>query len=151
MSTLDNNNNFKIDLSKFNKIDKPLIEPLNYDFASQNKALNQIYDNMREQRTKKEEYKSKVLETLCNIEKNTSNLNTVVELIKDSNENQEEIINIITELLMLSKETNQEEARSKFKKIMNKITNIKDSADTINQLVTLGSTIYAVLKANGIV
>mgnify|MGYP004501721307 CR=1 FL=1 len=84
-------------------------------------------------------------------EKNTSNLNTVIELIKDSNENQEEIINIITELLMLSKEINKEEARSKYKKIMNKITNIKDSADTINQLVTLGGTIYAVLKAYGIV
>lgn len=98
-----------------------------------------------------EEYKNNVLNTLISIEKNTASLTNLVDLIKNSNENQEKILCIINELLSLSKEKDKGKAGEKYKSVMKKITDLGENADTINKLYTFGTTIYSVLQASGIV
>lgn len=91
-----------------------------------------------------------MLNTLIRIEENTANLNTIVELVKNSTIDQKEILNIINQLLLISKEKDKKEAESKYKKVMGKIATLGENADTMNKLYTFGSTVYAILKANNI-
>lgn len=98
-----------------------------------------------------EQYRNNILNTLMSIEKNTAGLNTIVELVKNSNENQDEILKIINELLLISKEKDKEKARTKFTASMKKITDLGENADTANKLYTFGTTIYTILSSSGIV
>lgn len=112
--------------------------------------MKEVLEQADEAAKRREEYNQDVLSTLKGIEKNTASLTNIVELIKNSNENQDTIINIINELLLLSKENNAEEAESKFKGILSKITSLAEGADTITKLFTFATTIRTILQANGI-
>lgn len=150
---MDINNSFADMMKNFdyNSLNIP-----QYDMRSYRTDL--LKDNFMEETLKqadeaakrREEYNQDVLNTLKGIEKNTASLNNIIELIRNSNENQETIINIINELLLLSKENNIEEAESKFKGILSKITSLAEGADTITKLITFATTIRTILQANGI-
>lgn len=96
------------------------------------------------------EYKNNVLNTLISIEKNTANLKNIVELVKDSNENQEKILMVINDLLLLSKEKDKDVIEKKYTTIMKKISDIGENADTMNKLYTFGTTIYTIINSFGI-
>lgn len=93
-------------------------------------------------------YKSDILETLKNIESNTSSLKTIVDLLQDSNENQEDMLKIIIEILELTK-LDKNAAEGKFKKIIGGITQATNSADTMMKLFSILVTVYNWLHAAG--
>lgn len=91
---------------------------------------------------KTQEYQKKSLEVLQSINENTANLYTVVELISRSNDKQDELISLITEVLSLAKAKSKEEADTMFKKIMGKINDTADSVDSIIKIVGWATTVY---------
>ena len=91
---------------------------------------------------KTQEYQQKSLEVLQSINENTANLYTMVELINQNNEKQDELIALMTEILSLAKAKNKSEADSLFKKIMGKINDTADSAETMIKIVGWATTVY---------
>ena len=91
---------------------------------------------------KTQEYQQKSLEVLQSINENTANLYTMVELINQNNEKQDELISLMTETLSLAKAKDKAEAESMFKKIMGKITDTVESADSIIKIAGWVTTVY---------
>ena len=91
---------------------------------------------------KTQEYQQKSLEVLQSINENTANLYTMVELINQNNEKQDELIALMTEILSLAKAKNKSEADSLFKKIMGKINDTADSVETMIKIVGWATTVY---------
>lgn len=91
---------------------------------------------------KTQEYQQKSLEILKSINENTANLYTMVELISQSNDKQDELISLMTEILSLAKAKSKDEADTLFKKIMNKINNTADSVESMIKIVGWATTVY---------
>ena len=91
---------------------------------------------------KTQEYQQKSLEVLQSINENTANLYTLVELISQSNDKQDELIALTTEVLSLARAKSKEEADTMFKKIMGKINDTADSVDSIIKIVGWATTVY---------
>lgn len=89
-----------------------------------------------------QEYQQKSLEVLQSINKNTANLYTIVELISRSNDKQDELIALMTEVFSLAKAKSKEEADTMFKKIIGKINDTADSVDSILKIVGWATTVY---------
>ena len=91
---------------------------------------------------KTQDYQQKSLEILQDINQNTANLYTIVELISQSNDKQDELISLTTEVLSLAKAKSKDEADTRIKKIMSNINNTADSVDSMIKMVGWASTIY---------
>ena len=81
-------------------------------------------------------------EVLQAINENTANLYTMVELISQSNDKQDELISLMTEVLSLAKAKSKEEADTLFKKIMSKINDTADSVESMIKIVGWATTVY---------
>lgn len=90
------------------------------------------------------------MEILKGIERNTANLNEIISLLKNGNEKQEEIFDVIVEMLEIAKEKDKEKAQNKCRKVMSKITNLMNDVKTMTTLYSFGTTIYSILPANNI-
>lgn len=91
---------------------------------------------------KTQEYQQKSLEVLQSINENTANLYTMVELINQNNEKQDELIALMAEILSLAKAKSKAEAESLFKKIMGKITDTADNVDTMIKIIGWATAVY---------
>lgn len=91
---------------------------------------------------KSQEYQQQSLEMLKSINQNTANLYTLVDLISKSNEQQDEVIEIVSEILAIAKAKEKKEAESLLKKAMTKINDSVETADSIVKLVGWATTIY---------
>lgn len=91
---------------------------------------------------KTQEYQQQSLEMLKSINQNTANLYTLVDLISKSNDKQDEILEIISEILAIAKAKDKKEAESFLKKAMTKISGSVETADSIIKLVGWATTIY---------
>lgn len=87
-------------------------------------------------------YRQKSLEILQSIDENTANLYIMVELIKQSNDKQDELISLMAEVLSLAKAKSKEEADTLFKKIMSKINGTADSVESTIKIVGWAITVY---------
>lgn len=96
---------------------------------------------------KTQEYQQKSLEVLQSINENTANLYTMVELISQSNEKQDELISLLSEILALAKAKSKGEAESLFKKIMGKINDTADNADTMIKIVGWATAVYNMVQS----
>lgn len=151
---MSNNNNFNnlvgslgdinIDVQKLLNSTMPVLPTHN--------IKNIEFDNSHIVNHREEEkmYWEQSLGLLKSIEVNTANLGTLVDLISTSNEKQDEIIKIITELLELAKETDKNKAVSKYKQIMGRIGDIANNADALVKLYGFGQLIGIILKTKGI-
>lgn len=133
-------NNFNTDFLTRQIPNRTLIEP---DFSK-------VTFPAQEHREEEKMYWDESISLLKNIEANTANLTTLVNLISSNNDKQDEIINIITELFSLAKETDKDEALSKYRKVMKKINEFSGDADTLLKLSSYGGTIGMILKSQGI-
>lgn len=95
---------------------------------------------------KTQEYQQKSLEVLQSINENTANLYTMVELISQTNEKQDELIALIAEILTLAKAKSKAEADSLFKSIMTKINETVDSADSLIKIDGWAMTVYHMVQ-----
>ena len=91
---------------------------------------------------KSQEYQQQSLEMLKSINQNTANLYTLVELISKSNDQQDEVIEIIADILAIAKAKEKEEAESLLKRVMTKINDSVEVTDSIIKLVGWATTIY---------
>ena len=80
------------------------------------------------------------------IEQNTANLSTIVELINKNNEQQDELITIISEILSIAKSKTEKEADSNFRRIMDKITQTINDGETLAKLAGFATTVYNLAK-----
>ena len=94
---------------------------------------------IREHFEKTEEYQKRSLE------ENTANLSSIVDLINHSNENQDQIIEIFTDILSIAKAKNKEEADGLFKNVSEKITSTTDTVDAIIKLTGWATTVYKIV------
>ena len=84
--------------------------------------------------------------TLQAIEENTANLRVLVDLIHNSNENQNEIISLLSEIQMMAKAKDSEEAGSLYKRVMSKLAGTVKDAETLQKLVSYAGIIYDIVQ-----
>lgn len=92
------------------------------------------------------EYQKKSYEVLKAIEENTANLRVLVDLIHNSNENQNEIISLLSEIQTMAKAKSSEEAGSVYKRVMSKLAGTIEDAETLQKLVAYAGTIYGIVQ-----
>ena len=136
-------------IEKFKNIDyskmTPAYSALDYDFINR-----QMQENIVEVDPiipegyfeKSQEYQQQSLEMLKSINQNTANLYTLVDLISKSNEKQDEMLELITEILTIAKAKEKREAESIFKKVVTKITDTVEAADSVIKLIGWATAIY---------
>ena len=91
---------------------------------------------------KTQEYQQKSLKVLQSINENTANLYTMVELINQNNEKQDELIALMIEILSLAKAKDKAEADTLFKRIMVKINDTAGSVDSMIKIMGWATTVY---------
>lgn len=91
---------------------------------------------------KEENYKSAVLNALHSIEKNTGGIAELVQLVNTSNEKQDQIIKLLSEIFSVSTAKTKEEAQNKFNKALGKIQSLGTTVESVQTLVGLLNTVY---------
>lgn len=87
-------------------------------------------------------YREETIRSLRAIEQNTANLYTLVDLISKSNEQQDELIEIIAEVLTIAKAKNQAEAKSVYTKVMGRITQTIKDAETLAKIAGYATAVW---------
>jgi hypothetical protein len=134
-------------MEKFKNFDVSKITPvyptMDYDFINRQVQEIEIDPIIPEGYFEKsQEYQQQSLEMLKSINQNTANLYTLVDLISKSNEQQDEVIGIVSEILAIAKAKEKKEAESLLKKVMTKINDSVETADSMIKLVGWATTIY---------
>ena len=148
---IDPDSTFGQMMEKFKNIDISKITPvyptMDYDFI--NRQMQEHIQDIEIDPVipegyfeKSQEYQQQSLEMLKSINQNTANLYTLVDLISKSNEQQDEVIEIVSEILAIAKAKEKKEAESLLKKVMTKINDSVETADSIVKLVGWATTIY---------
>lgn len=133
----------------FENIDK-VISAMDYPQMDYSNIIKQVNENIPEFEPiipegyfeKVQEYQEKSLEILQSINQNTANLYSIVDLIKNSNDKQDEMIELLSDIFLLAKVKDKEEADSMFKQIMTKINDTADTAESIIKLSGWAMAIY---------
>lgn len=102
----------------------------------------------QEHREEEKMYWEESLNLLKLIESNTANLAMLVDLISKNNENQDEIIGILSEVLEIAKAKNKEEADNLYRKIMKKATTFTKDVEAIQKLTVFAGTVYKLVLNN---
>jgi len=113
------------------------------EFVSYGKLQLEEQQALRE---RTEAYQMESLMALRAIEQNTANLNSLVDLISKSNEQQDELILIIAEILTIAKAKDKKEAESVYTKVMGKITQTINDGETLAKMVGYATTVYELAK-----
>ena len=87
-------------------------------------------------------YREETIRSLRAIEQNTANLYTLVDLISKSNEQQDELIEIIAEVLTIAKARSQAEAKSVYTKVMGRITQTIKDAETLAKIAGYATAVW---------
>lgn len=114
-------------------------------------ANESMYESMKAIRKKQEDdqkYDDDILQTLKGIEANTVGLNEIVPLISNSIGKQEEILEFLKEALAISASETREEAEGKWRKLLNKATQLTTDVETIQKLTSFTSTVLRVYMEN---
>lgn len=94
---------------------------------------------------KTEEYQKRSLEILQSIEENTASIYTLVDLISKANEKQDEMLGILSEILSIAKAKSKEEADSRYKAIMSRISTSVDNVEAMIKVAGWASAVYRVV------
>lgn len=106
------------------------------------KSMDELHEFQQQEKQREKEYKESVLNALLGIEKNTALLTEMTLLLQKSNDRQDEVFAIIVEVLEILKSSSQEEADSRFAKVMGKITTFKENVSTMQSLYGLASAAF---------
>lgn len=102
-----------------------------------------IQETLRNKQLKEEKYKLEVLNTLKSIEKNTDMLGDIVDLLQVDEDQQKEIISILTEIHGIELAETTEKAESILRKTMTKINSKVKDIDNVQKLIAIANTVYA--------
>lgn len=100
------------------------------------------FNHHREKEEREEKYKSDVLKALQKIEKNTGGIVEIVNLVRENNDKQDQIIELLQEIISISAVKTKQEADSKFKNVMTKIQDLGGSVESVQTLYGLLNTVY---------
>jgi len=118
--------------------------------ARQQREMDRTVQAIQKERERKEAneeaYREETIRSLRAIEQNTANLYTIVDLISKSNEQQEELIAIITEVLSIATAKTKEEAESRYRKIMGKISTAIEDVETLGKVATFAASVWALAQ-----
>jgi hypothetical protein len=120
----------------------------NYSFTSQQfeQNMESIRESIAEVAKKRATYKEEVLRSLHAIEENTANLYLLVDLINHSNDQQDELIELITEILAIAKAKNKTEVKNLYEKTIGKIAEIVKDGEALAKLLPFATTVYNIAK-----
>lgn len=136
-------------IKKLTGMQNSLNYSINHPMATM-ELTNNLLEDVRQKQAEEQQYKENVLNALRQIEINTANLSEIISLLHTSNENQSKIFDVVVEMLSIAKEKDKEVAQLKFRKIMDKIGKVTTDVEALTKLYGLGTTLYSVLQAKGI-
>jgi bifunctional N-acetylglucosamine-1-phosphate-uridyltransferase/glucosamine-1-phosphate-acetyltransferase GlmU-like protein len=105
-------------------------------------ANNEIAEALDAAQEEKEAYQNEIIRSLHAIEQNTANLHTLLDLISKSNEQQEELIQIVAEILGILTAKSQKEAQSSYSKVMGRITQTVKEAEALTKMTTFALSVW---------
>jgi hypothetical protein len=80
------------------------------------------------------------------IKNNTSTLSTIVELIANNNDKQEEIIKLFTQMFAIAAAKNQEDLTHRFEKVLESIKNALELGEITGKLIYAAYTIFSIVS-----
>ena len=114
--------------------------------AAKQREMERSMQAVQRERERKEaaeaDYREETIRSLRAIEQNTANLYTLVDLISKSNEQQDELIEIIAEVLTIAKARSQAEAKSVYTKVMGRITQTIKDAETLAKIAGYATAVW---------
>lgn len=93
-------------------------------------------------------YRETVLDALTSIQKNTVLMSDVVELLTSGNEQQAEINELLKELASIAKAETEEEAKTFYRRAVDKVSNTIKDVDTMVKLMNYANLIYNAFISN---
>ena len=93
-----------------------------------------------------QDYHEKSLKLLEEIRENTGNLSTIIDLIADSNEKQEIILQFIEQMLEIATAKNQDELNNKFQRVLENIKNSLELGELTGKLLFYAYTIFSLVS-----
>ena len=104
------------------------------------------HEEQQEANKNAKKYQQESLQILRAIEQNTASLHMLVELISKNNDQQEELISIISEVLTVATAKTKNEAESKYRSVMEKITKTVKDVETMSKVVSYATTVWNILQ-----
>jgi len=101
---------------------------------------------IREHIERTEQYQRDSIKILESIQQNTANLYTLVDLINKNNEQQDELIGLISEIMTISKAKNKEEADSLFRNVLANANKIITDGETLFKIVSYATSVYGAVN-----
>lgn len=140
----DNLKNLRLDENLLEKLKTPInhLPDLSHVQEQNQRALDHINRMQQLGREKKEQYDREVLETLKSIESNTVGLNEIVPLIAINVEKQDELLDFLREVLSISASKSQEEAETKWRKLLNRANSLTKDVETIQKLIGFANVVF---------
>ncbi|MBY0117871.1 hypothetical protein [Paenibacillus xylanexedens] len=133
--------NMKINMPNFDLRTNDLLSRMN-NVGSLNRSMNEISEMHRKKNEREEEFKDNVLALLQGIEKNTGGIADLVKLVHSSNEKQDQVIELLSEIMSISAAKTKEEAETKFQKALGKIQSLGTTVESVQTLIGLLNTVY---------
>jgi Fic family protein len=132
----------RIDLSTTNHLANSIADSIAANQREMERSM-QIVQRERERKEAAEAaYREEAIRSLRAIEQNTASLYTLVDLISKSNEQQDDLIEIIAEVLTIAKAKNQAEAKSVYTKVMVRITQTIKDAETLAKIAGYATAVW---------
>lgn len=112
------------------------------NLAAIDEMVEEMNRDREEKEAKEEAYKTEQLRLLRDIAENTKGLDTVVSLLAHLSNQQDEVLNLLKECLAIGTATSKQEAESKYRQVMGKITTVVEDVSTIQTLCGFANTVY---------
>lgn len=107
-----------------------------------NRAMDEISELNGKKSESEEQYKHDVLSLLQGIEKNTGGIADLVRFVHSSNEKQDQVIELLSEMMIIIAAKTKEEAETKFQKALGKIQSLGTTVESVQTLIGLLNTVY---------
>ncbi|WP_436664218.1 hypothetical protein ACOALA_04025 [Alicyclobacillus acidoterrestris] len=142
MSDLQLNNEIRNTLASLKNIPSWSIPTIDNTSSRSSAFSKEAIEALSEPRRREEQHRKDVLEALRAIQQNTGFLPGMFELIKDSNERQDEIFGIFVEILEITKAKNKQEAASLYRKALDKAGKFTGDVEVVTKLVGWANTVF---------
>lgn len=132
----------KINIPKLDSVTNELFSRINNVSALSNRAVEEMSEMNRNKSEREERYKHDVLALLQGTEKNTGGIADIVKLVHSSNEKQDQVIELLSEIISISTAKTKEEAETKFQNALGKIESLGTTVESVQTLIGLLNTVY---------
>ena len=139
---LDPANMPRIDFSKTNHLANSVADSIAANQRDMERSMQAVQRERERKEAAEAAYREETIRSLRAIEQNTANLYTLVDLISKSNEQQDELIEIIAEVLTIAKARSQAEAKSVYTKVMGRITQTIKDAETLAKIAGYATAVW---------